>query len=322
MHRKIAILKAVLNARIFRQYTPLITSINLTNRCNLDCSYCGYPHLNDYEMTSTEVLDIIAQLNRLGTQRINITGGEPTLRKDLDRIIDAIIAQNMTVNVNTNGLLIKDKLEMFKKINNVTISLDGFGDYNLKSRGIDSAKVVEAIELCVSHQIPVTLSTVLNKYNLNEIDALLEFSRQRGISVAFQPSLTTQLTGGKHSTAPEPGEYKKAVSRIVDYKRSGKYKIFNSLSGLRYLYHWPESTDIPCWAGKLLCRIEANGMMYPCSRVKVKSADCLRLGVNRAFKEVSTESCRNCWCAGLVEFNLFASMNFDVIKNMLSVVNN
>ena len=75
-------------------------------RCNLDCGYC-----NEYDKVSDPVpieamLRRIDRLADLGTTIITLSGGEPTLHPDLDRIIARIRERGAIATLITNGLLL------------------------------------------------------------------------------------------------------------------------------------------------------------------------------------------------------------------------
>jgi len=69
----------------------------VTDRCNLTCKYCGNSYAvgdkeHGYEMSMEEIENAFLKLDMLGIQRLNISGGEPLLRKDIADIIKAALA--------------------------------------------------------------------------------------------------------------------------------------------------------------------------------------------------------------------------------------
>ena len=74
-----------------------MVSLNVTNRCNLACSYCygDYPKREARDFTTKELLDLIEEFRSMGTRAIYISGGEPLLRNDIEEIIGAIKDKNM-----------------------------------------------------------------------------------------------------------------------------------------------------------------------------------------------------------------------------------
>ncbi|HWP02760.1 MAG TPA: radical SAM protein, partial [Gemmatimonadaceae bacterium] len=71
--------------------------ISVTDRCNFRCLYCmpreGLQWLpRDEILTYEEIAAIVAELAPLGLRRLRITGGEPTIRPDLERLIGLLRA--------------------------------------------------------------------------------------------------------------------------------------------------------------------------------------------------------------------------------------
>src|SRR5712691_11227600 len=73
--------------------SPIVTSakIKLTEGCNLRCVMCKYWHSTpENELTTSEVIGIIDQLQPMGLQKVHLSGGEVFLRNDLLEIIEQI----------------------------------------------------------------------------------------------------------------------------------------------------------------------------------------------------------------------------------------
>src|SRR4051812_22191076 len=85
--------------------------ISVTDRCNFRCVYCmpaeGLPWLPKAEILSyEEIASVVAQLAPLGLRRLRLTGGEPTIRPDLDRLIRLLraIPAVEDIALSTNGV--------------------------------------------------------------------------------------------------------------------------------------------------------------------------------------------------------------------------
>jgi len=318
---KIRITLKILKAGLLKQYTPLTVSWFITPRCNLDCLYCAVTSNEKTELSTKEVFSIIDELKDIGTERISFTGGEPLLRKDLGDIINYAYNKKIMPTVNTNGLLIPEAIQSIKNASMIVISLDGPEHVNAKSRSEGSySKILNSIELCKSKGLNVTLTTVLSKHNLDQIENVLDVARKFDIKNVFQPARQYRIGSmDKNPISPDPKEYKKAIKYLIERKINGELHIYNSLTGLKHLYNWPEPTNIKCWSARLFCRIESNGDMFSCSCIAKDPANCLTLGTASAFSKIRAVTCKDCWCATMVEFNLLASMNMDAIMNMLRV---
>ena len=78
----------------------------VTNRCNLNCNYCFKPDI-DYEEKGLETLAQLLVENNV--EKVTIGGGEPTLVKDLDKILGILKKGGIYVSFHTNGILLDDK---------------------------------------------------------------------------------------------------------------------------------------------------------------------------------------------------------------------
>jgi len=67
---------------------PLSVHIGLTNRCNNRCRYCNFQALSQEDVWTTEdLIRVLNEMREAGTRRVQFTGGEPMLRKDLGIIL-------------------------------------------------------------------------------------------------------------------------------------------------------------------------------------------------------------------------------------------
>lgn len=85
--------------------------ISVTDRCNFRCVYCmpldGLEWLPKEEiLTYEEIVEIVRQLAPLGLRRLRITGGEPTIRPDLERLVHALdaVPEIEDIALSTNGV--------------------------------------------------------------------------------------------------------------------------------------------------------------------------------------------------------------------------
>jgi MoaA/NifB/PqqE/SkfB family radical SAM enzyme len=89
----------------------------------------------DKELSTEQIFSIIDELADNGTQRVSISGGEPLLREDIGEIISHIKKKGMGCGLNTNGLLVPDRIEEVRKVDSITISLDGEREAHEANRG-------------------------------------------------------------------------------------------------------------------------------------------------------------------------------------------
>jgi cyclic pyranopterin phosphate synthase len=119
--------------------------ISVTDRCNFRCNYCmpkevfdkNYPYLPHSALLSFEEITRIAkQFVLQGVQKIRLTGGEPLLRKNIERLIEQLSALRtlegnpLDLTLTTNGALLGRMAKSLKSagLQRVTVSLDGLDD--------------------------------------------------------------------------------------------------------------------------------------------------------------------------------------------------
>ncbi|MDD5746894.1 MAG: radical SAM protein, partial [Candidatus Omnitrophica bacterium] len=263
---KIACLGSIVRCRFLKQRIPLAVRWQLTNRCTLRCRYCKVWQTPGKEPGFDTVRRGIDVLTELGMKRISLSGGEVLLRDDIDEIVRYAVSKKIYPEMNTNGTLVKKKIDVVKQLDYLKISFDGPETVHDHLRGKGSYRgVMEAAEECRRQGVAFGFATTLTKYNIGSLGEILDAAKRFNTIVAFQP--LKQLYRGVDDIsemAPEAGPYKEAVTRLLAAKLSGNKNIRNSVRGLRHIYHWPRYERLTCYAGKIFCIIDTNGDICPC----------------------------------------------------------
>ncbi|ACO45434.2 GTP 3',8-cyclase MoaA [Deinococcus deserti] len=153
--------------------------ISVTDRCNLRCTYCmpasvfgpDYAFVPRSELLSFEEIERLTRLFLiLGVRKLRLTGGEPTLRRDLSDLI-ARLARLEGVEdlaMTTNGLLLPRLARELKSagLRRVTVSLDSldpdvFGQMN--GLGVHPQQVLDGIEAALQAGLGVKINTVVQR---------------------------------------------------------------------------------------------------------------------------------------------------------------
>jgi len=169
--------------------------ISVTDRCNFRCSYCmpksvfgqGYRFMDRKELLTFEELERVAQaFVALGVEKIRLTGGEPLLRKEIERLVarlDAIAGLDLTLT--TNASLLARKAESLRAagLDRVNVSLDSLDDATFRAMNdanFPVGRVLEAIEVAAAEGLtPVKINTVV-KRGVNDQDLVRMAERWRG----------------------------------------------------------------------------------------------------------------------------------------------
>ena len=168
--------------------------ISVTDRCNFRCPYCMPkevfgPHFTFLDRAELLTFEEIARLARLfvqnGVQKVRLTGGEPLLRRDLERLVEQLSAVEglSDVALTTNGsLLTRDKARALKAagLSRITISLDSLDDGVFRAMNdvdFPVARVLAAIdEAFAAGLTPVKIDAVV-KRGMNA-DGIIDLARR------------------------------------------------------------------------------------------------------------------------------------------------
>ena len=177
--------------------------ISVTDRCNFRCPYCmpaevygeRYKFLSKTQMLSFEEITRLASLFvHLGVTKLRITGGEPLVRADLEKLIAMVsgIAGVQDVAMTTNGYLLARHAQSLKEagLSRVTVSLDSldeaiFGQLNGLGYSVD--RVLEGIQAASDTGLtPIKInSVVVRGVNDHTVVDLARWCKERGYIVRF-----------------------------------------------------------------------------------------------------------------------------------------
>ena len=172
--------------------------ISVTDRCNFRCSYCmpldQYEWINKREiLTFEEIARLAALFIQLGVEKIRLTGGEPLVRQNLERLVGKLSAIEglKDLCLTTNGALLADKVEALKQagLRRINVSLDSLDPDKFREitkRG-DLGKVLDGLFAAKSHGLePIKLNAVIERgVNDDDVIPLVEFSREHGFAMRF-----------------------------------------------------------------------------------------------------------------------------------------
>ncbi|XP_039302719.1 molybdenum cofactor biosynthesis protein 1 [Solenopsis invicta] len=172
--------------------------ISLTERCNLRCTYCMPAEgvkLTKKEgiLKTNEIIQIADLFVKEGVRKIRLTGGEPTVRKDIIDIVGQLkqLKDLEQVAITTNGLTLTRQLPALQKagLDALNISLDTLKEerFELFTRRKGWARVMASIDLAVQLGYnPVKVNCVIMRgRNDDEIIDFINFTKDRPIDVRF-----------------------------------------------------------------------------------------------------------------------------------------
>mmetsp|Transcript_35951 Transcript_35951/g.57825 ORF Transcript_35951/g.57825 Transcript_35951/m.57825 type:complete len:431 (-) Transcript_35951:56-1348(-) len=200
--------------------------ISLTEKCNLRCVYCmpseGIDLTASTQLLTTEEVVRIARLFvAAGVDKIRLTGGEPTVRPDLEDIVKQLSALPglRHIAITTNGITLHKRLEALKAagLTLVNISLDTLSaeKFELLTRRKGHDRVLKSIKRAVELGYdPVKVNVVLMRgVNDDELLDFVEMTRNDPVNVRFIEYMP--FDGNKWETR-KVVSYMEARGRIMD----------------------------------------------------------------------------------------------------------
>lgn len=189
--------------------------ISVTDRCNFRCRYCmprevfGSEHafLPREELLSfEEITQLVRVFAGLGVRKIRLTGGEPLLRTQLERLVEMIAAVDgiEDIAVTTNASLLTSKAVMLREagLSRVTVSLDSLDPdrfATISDTQVPLSRVLEGVAAAEEAGLgPIKVNTVV-KRGLNDGDDILDmagFGREKGRIVRFIEYMDVGTTNG------------------------------------------------------------------------------------------------------------------------------
>jgi cyclic pyranopterin phosphate synthase len=172
--------------------------VSVTDRCNYRCTYClpeaGVPHAARSDVLSfEEITRLVTCFAQAGVRRIRLTGGEPTVRRDLPILVGMLraIPGLEDIALSTNGHLLADLAEPLRRagVTRLNVSVDTLDAARFSSitRGGDLARVLAGLEVAAGLGFSsIKLNTVaVREFNDGELGALCAYAWGLGLVPRF-----------------------------------------------------------------------------------------------------------------------------------------
>lgn len=263
---------------------PETVTITLTSKCNLKCIMCDHWKLKcQEELSLKEIKSLIDQIKNWGVKEIELSGGEPFMRKDIWDVISYASSKGLGMNITTNGTLLnkKDTEKLLSyKVNRLQISLDGIGKTQDRIRGakgtyktiIETVKRLDALRKQKSLDIKINATTVIMQQNLHELTRLVHATKGIGFdSITFQPVNDSNLAIGKKKDpnplrVNDPQKLDEQINQLIELRKKDDYignptRYLESITD--YFRHKP-LRSIKCYSGFIGAIVTPQGKIWTC----------------------------------------------------------
>ncbi|MEE2822695.1 MAG: radical SAM protein [Acidobacteriota bacterium] len=247
---------------LLSQHHPMLAHIIPMRRCNLSCTYCN--EFDDHsEPVSTETMNArVDRLAELNTSIVTISGGEPLMHSELERIITQIRRRNMIAGLITNGyLLSRGRIRSLNDsgLEHLQISID---NVNPDETSKKSLKVLDKKLLYLAKwaDFKININSVLGSGVSNPEDAL-EIGH-RAVELGFTCTVGL-IHDGKGALKPLSGPEREAFFELrrlgkKSYARVNKYFQDNLVNG--------KPNGWRCRAGGRYLYVCEDGLVHYCSQ--------------------------------------------------------
>jgi radical SAM protein with 4Fe4S-binding SPASM domain len=280
---------------IFHKRYPASLIHFVTYRCNACCSHCFIDFDNSAtsrnELNLEEIKKIARGIKGI-VYNVNLTGGEPFLREDLQKIVDAYysIADVKSIYISTNGSYARHAIKLAehvkayhpKKDLTISISIDHLPAIHDKNRGLSglcrkALNLYSQIEALKSDKIKGVVNITIALFNMGDVKEIYKYLKKNGVK-----AITVGAIRKKRITLRESSGILRAYMEIDlllrAEKKSGNLGR-NTFGNLIYSKNAVMREEIiktimenryisPCYAGKLTGVIYPDGTVYPCEMLE------------------------------------------------------
>lgn len=271
-------------SRIFSQADknsiPLSGAFELTSRCPLDCKMC-YVHKkeNDCEAIKQEKdtewwMQLTEEAKNAGMFMLLLTGGEPLLRKDFEKIYLNAKKNGLLVSVNTNGLLIDDnKVRLFadnppQKLNVTLYGASKETYHELCGNGEAYEKVTDAIVKLKESGINVRINYTVTQYNCHDAEKIYKFAKEletpvQAVTYMFPP---IRAGGEADRLSPEDAARAQFNCNMINWGEEDftKRLVAKANTVIKLGKIGSDNKTLPCRAALSSFWVTWDGKMSPC----------------------------------------------------------
>lgn len=174
-------LRAIVNnAAIILSFIPTI-NYHLIKPCNMRCKHC-FSEFGEVEvkcLTNEKAFQIIDEISKVpSVKKINFSGGEPTLYKGIEKLIEYAKKKGFETSLVTNAFLLTQneviKRQLFENLDLIAFSIDSFENElnleigrNVGGKTISFEEILELSEYCHGKNVKIKINTVVTKLNFN-----------------------------------------------------------------------------------------------------------------------------------------------------------
>ncbi len=275
--------------KLSKHNSPIrVVSLEITEKCNLKCRYCygNFKPSNSNRLKLEDIATLFRKLTERGVKLLEITGGEPSVHPDFNKILSLACANFEKITIMTNGVHFNEtSFKIFKQYQDkigFSISIDGFSEKSnafqrqVPNTFIKSLNTIIRLKKEINPQY-FRIVYMLTNENVSEIDAFFENMIQNGIKHLLI-SIPEQIDKGRTYHLPDGCNMsdRDSLSRkALEEECTRIYNKYNTQVITLMDTLGPEALKIAsvlpsCGAGWGTLSFKANGDVLPCNMMENK----------------------------------------------------
>jgi MoaA/NifB/PqqE/SkfB family radical SAM enzyme len=252
---------------------PVLVHFEVTLRCNAGCGFCDY-WKTDASARDDELASYADAARYFNPMLVTFTGGEPTLRRDLEAIVAEVhraISLKYITLITHGAMLSPERAASLwaAGVNQFNISLDYLDERHDRARGIPglAAKILANIPAMQARGVDnIRFNTVIKNDNLDQVLAIAQAAEALGVGVNFSVYTDAKNGNRDHLVAPDQLDHaERVVGQLLAVKRRRRGIITNSDYYLEQIprYLRGEMRE-PCRSGIRTIHIDPSGRVKRC----------------------------------------------------------
>ncbi len=255
-----------LSAYATRKWQLTNANLELTYLCNQRCNWCYLDDFQERGLSRERIQGLAQELKLVGVVFMLLTGGELFLREDAISIAEDLEEMDFVLEMKTNGTVLNPgRIEKLAHLRLYDIQVSvyetrtGYSELTKSVYRFD--RLVENIRQMLQQGLPVTLSVLVGKHNIDRIDEIHEVLTGIGAPIFYSPYITPNRGGLREeilfrlSRREMEEKFKPFLDRINGFPTQKKYRDCRNRTA--------------CFAGRDQIAISPQGIVYPCLDLRI-----------------------------------------------------
>ena len=274
-----------LSAKAAQARRPEGVTFELTYGCNLRCVHCYNPthRALPHELTTSEICSLLDQIAELGILTVTFTGGEPSVRPDIEHILRHARQQGLVIQLLTNATRITPSfVTLLREVGVAQVNVSIYGATEVtyeRMTGVAGSyrQFRQGLSQLAAAALPVTVRMPVTTINYSELQACRELVESLRMKFQYCLEIMTSITGDR-----SPLQYRLSAE--------AKVRIDQEMLGTRWIAASEDSCStrqsfIECVCGQSRFAITPYGEMNLCTAFPIPRYD-LRTGTVKEGWEI------------------------------------